>query len=143
MASGTEYVRQRMCAMFLIGLLRGKGIDIYVPPVSKLLRGYGSYAYDDTMLGMRQELEFMANKGDAELDKSMESSYASLGNAQALAEISLLHPELQKSAEKEQQEAAEQLKALYTKQGWIRGLRSSLEVYDRNVELDREKANDA
>lgn len=143
LASGTEYIRQRMCAMFLIGLLRGRGIEIYVPPVSKLLRGYGSYAYDDTMLGMRQELEFMANRGDAELDKSMEEAYGSLGKAQALAEISTIHPEEKELAEKEQQIAAEQLKALYIKQGWIKGLRSSVEIYDRYIELDREKADGA
>lgn len=45
MAQDTEYREQRPCCEYLIGLARGMGIEVYVPPTSDLMKAIGQYAF--------------------------------------------------------------------------------------------------
>jgi hypothetical protein len=56
MASDSEYWGQRANGAYIIGKAIGKGLDVYVPPTSKLLTGI-RYAYENNLIGIRQDLE--------------------------------------------------------------------------------------
>lgn len=45
MAQDTEYKEQRPCCEYLIGLARGMGIEVYVPPTSDLMKAVGQYGF--------------------------------------------------------------------------------------------------
>lgn len=45
MAQDTEYKEQRPGCEYLIGLARGMGIEVYVPPTSDLMKAVGQYAF--------------------------------------------------------------------------------------------------
>jgi hypothetical protein len=139
MSAGTEYLRQRPATSFLLGLLKGKGYDIVIPPNSKLLRGYGQYAYDDSMLGMRQEFEFNANKLASDIYAEMESSNLKQGEVFALEEIGKLHPELQEELIKTRSEANKTAKNLMKLIGREEGLRNAMKIYDTYMNLEGEK----
>lgn len=56
MASDSEYWGQRANGAYIMGKAIGKGLDIYVPPISRLLTGI-RYAYENNLIGIRQDLE--------------------------------------------------------------------------------------
>jgi hypothetical protein len=47
MAQDSEYYTQRTCCEHWLGYARGKGIDVWVPEDSDLLKSMGLYGYDD------------------------------------------------------------------------------------------------
>lgn len=46
MAQDTEYAEQRPCVEYLIGLARGRGIEVTVPPTSDILKSVAQYGYE-------------------------------------------------------------------------------------------------
>jgi hypothetical protein len=56
MAANTEYFYQRANMEYLIGLAKGRGIAVYIPPVSALLRS-PIYGYQSHGIAFRQQLE--------------------------------------------------------------------------------------
>lgn len=46
MAQDTEYAEQRPCVEYLIGLARGKGIEVTVPATSDILKSVAQYGYE-------------------------------------------------------------------------------------------------
>lgn len=45
MATDTEYANERPCVEYMIGLARGMGIEVWVPPTSDLLKAVGQYGF--------------------------------------------------------------------------------------------------
>jgi hypothetical protein len=140
MAAGTEYLRQRPATSFLLGLLKGKGYDIVIPPNSKLLQGYGQYAYDDSMLGMRQEFEFNANKLASDVYEEMEQSNIKQGEVFALEDMVKLHSELKEELEKTRSDANKSAKNLMKLIGREEGLRNAIKIYDTYMNLEGDKS---
>jgi hypothetical protein len=56
MGTQTEYHYQRANAEYLIGFFQGKGMDIYIPQESPILKGE-LYGYKNMKTGMRQNME--------------------------------------------------------------------------------------
>lgn len=48
MAQDTEYAEQRPCCEFWMGIAKGRGIEVYVPPTSDLTKTIGQYGFGDT-----------------------------------------------------------------------------------------------
>lgn len=46
MAMETEYAEQRNCCEFWLGVAKGRGIKLYLPPTSDLLKCVGQYGFD-------------------------------------------------------------------------------------------------
>ena len=44
----SEYAEQRACCEFWIGMARGQGIEVYVPPTSDLCKAVGQYGFGET-----------------------------------------------------------------------------------------------
>lgn len=60
MATDIEYQSQRPSCEYYIGLARGKGIKVYLPPESDLLKAFYSYGFEDGELSyMSQRLQKM------------------------------------------------------------------------------------
>lgn len=47
MANETEYAEQRPCCEHWLGYARGRGVEVYLPPTSDLLKCFGQYAFED------------------------------------------------------------------------------------------------
>ena len=47
MAQDTEYFEQRACCEYLLGIAKGRGVKVYVPPTSDLLKAVGQYGWSD------------------------------------------------------------------------------------------------
>ena len=62
MAQDTEYREQRPGCEYLIGLARGMGIEVYVPPTSDLMKAVGQYAFgggDEFSLKIVERMEWL------------------------------------------------------------------------------------
>lgn len=57
LAQDTEWAGQRPCVEYLIGLARGKGIEVAVPDTSDLLKAIGQYGFGAEGHGFRAKLE--------------------------------------------------------------------------------------
>jgi len=73
MANDVEYASQRPSCEYYIGLARGMGIEVYIPPESDLLKSMYLYGFEDG------ELSVMATK----LQAFMGEQDARIGSAQA------------------------------------------------------------
>lgn len=67
MLDDEEYGRQKACCEYLLGIARGMGIKIYLPPQSPLLRAERMYAYEycelsAEMATMFKEVDYMKKK---------------------------------------------------------------------------------
>jgi len=63
MATDIEYQSQRPSCEYYIGLARGKGIEVYVPPESDLLKCFYQYGFEDGELSyMSQRLKRMEDE---------------------------------------------------------------------------------
>lgn len=83
MAGGTEYLYQKACTEYYIGIARGKGLTIYLPPGSKLLSA-PLYGYDTDAQYMPAEIVKQHQKHyTAERDKSEGERYLFFDGAQA------------------------------------------------------------
>jgi hypothetical protein len=76
-----EYYHQRACCEYLLGIARGKGIAVYLPPESPLLRASRMYAYEYCELSaeiavMNKEVDYMTKKTTTEmLEANHQKSY--------------------------------------------------------------------
>lgn len=110
MASGTEYFHQRANAYELLGFMRGSGIDVYIPPQSKL-NVKMLYAYRSIQTGFRQTLEFRYNAIDREEKKSIADFNMKKGRVQFAKQVNA--PEdLVKKEEDEARKAGVQVNLL-------------------------------
>lgn len=69
MATDLEYQSQRPSCEYYIGLARGKGITVYIPPESDLLKCFYQYGFEDGELSyMSQRLKRLEEEMGARID---------------------------------------------------------------------------
>jgi len=137
MASDTEYKHQRPNACYWIGLCRGMGIDLFIPPESKLLKGYARYAYDDVMLGSRQEMEIQLFAAREKLKPKAEEVNQLRGRADAFRDAAVLYADLIPQLEQEEHKAVEARDTFFMRKGWIKGMEESEKLVDKYIGLSR------
>jgi len=137
MASDAEYSHQRPNACYWIGKLRGWGIDIYVPPTSKLLTGV-VYAYDDNMLGLRQDLEGTAAKLYTEMTQTKAEIQATGGKLHFFNEMKADHPELGEEAKKTNDEVRALEAKVNNLDGRIKGMTYAIRLFDTFYNMEME-----
>jgi len=137
MASNTEYIIQRPNTHYFIGLLRGKGIDIYTHPESKLMQGYAEYAYDDLMLGFRQDLEMVRAINNPKMEEAVKQTNFLRGKANALMDAAQIYPELAPKYEEVEKAAVMARDNFNIKKGWLRGILSAESMVDRMIGFQR------
>ena len=143
MASNTEYIRQRANAHYFIGLMRGKGIDVYIPPECMLMRGYAEYAYDDVMLGARQDLEMLEKIHITKLEGHANEINRVRGTANALLDATRYYPELTDAYSEAEKLAVLKRDDFHLKKGWTRGLKSAEKLMDKYLGMDRNPDKEA
>ena len=143
MASNTEYIRQRANAHYFIGLMRGKGIDVYIPPECMLMRGYAEYAYDDVMLGARQDLEMLEKIHITKLEGLANEINKVRGTANALLDATRYYPELTDAYSEAEKLAVLKRDDFHLKKGWTRGLKSAEKLMDKYLGMDRDPDKEA
>jgi len=95
MATDIEYQSQRPSCEYYIGLARGKGIEVYLPPESDLLKCFYQYGFEDGELSMmsqrlkRMEEEQTAKKHhfDGQLNASLVERSRAEGAEGAFAQV--------------------------------------------------------
>lgn len=102
----TEYHYQKANAEYLIGLARGLGFEIYIPPVSSMCKGK-MYGYEDMTVVFRQKLE---NRLNAIIESHKESQDKAMTELGALEMVKKFHYENLEN---------EEIKRLYEDQGKI------------------------
>jgi hypothetical protein len=142
MASGTEYLFQRANAHYWIGYLRGKGIDIYVPPTSKLMKGYAKYAYEDMSLGYRQELENHVIVQNTTIKNEMVTTNRMQGAYEAVREASNIYPELSAMIPNAREVAFAQRDKFAQMKGWVKGIELAISKFDTMIGMERMSANE-
>jgi hypothetical protein len=142
MASGTEYLFQRANAHFWIGYLRGKGIDIYVPPTSKLMKGYAKYAYEDMSLGYRQELENHIVVQNTTIRNEMVTTNRMQGAYEAVREASTIYPEISALISPAREAAFAQRDKFAQMKGWVKGLELAMTKFDNMIGMERMVVNE-
>lgn len=137
MSTMTEYHYQKGSTEFWMGLLAGKGVDIWVPEHCKLLHGL-KYGYEVTQMINRQELEFRKRQlSEMEAEK-----------VSALNSISGRRQEVEQSAQKLQKKVKSAQKRFNKKPSNTK-LANKIEVMEedlkelgiRHGELVREEVN--
>lgn len=86
MKSESEYFHQRSNAEYWIGIARGMGVEIYLPPGANLLRGQ-KYAYEDNSIGFRQQLEFRRASLDIQKKEAEKNFYAMQGKFELFTDL--------------------------------------------------------
>ena len=129
MGSDSEYWGQRANACYIIGKTRGKGTDVYVPPLSKLLTGI-RYAYESSLIGARQDLE--TNLVQAKNDKrKIEAELAGLqGQLSVLEPLAKQRPELVGEMQKVKQEYKEKFGMMNLSEGRGQGIQLAMKLFD-------------
>ena len=57
MAQDSEYATQRPCCEYWLGIARGKGVTVYVPRTSDLLKCVGTYGYEDAGSDLSRKIQ--------------------------------------------------------------------------------------
>ncbi len=88
MKSDTEYFYQRANAEFMIGLVMGKGVDVYLPSICNLLKSpSGIYGYEKINVGYRQHLELRNAMCMRQYNAEKENGLKMQGRLELLQEI--------------------------------------------------------
>ena len=142
MASNTEYLYQRPNAHFFIGYLRGKGIDVYIPSNSKLMQGYGKYAYEDMFLGYRQELDNAIVLQNVTIQNEMGKTNQIQGAYEAVREASAIYPELNDKIPAARDESFAQRDKFAQMKGWVKGMQLAVSKWDAMIGMERSANNE-
>jgi hypothetical protein len=129
MASETEYRYQRPCASWMAGRLRGRGITVYVPPMGSFLCG-PSYAYEDMLIGWRQDMETNAAKLTKVIEKESSELEGGQGALEAFTDAKKLHPEVSKKGDKFFESHVDREEKLAIAKGKRQGLTFAMRLYD-------------
>jgi len=129
MASDSEYWGQRANAAYIIGKARGMGMDVYVPPISNLLTGI-RYAYENNLIGARQDLE--VNVVSVRNDKyKIEAEAEKLqGEYFLLRDLVQKYPELQDDFDKVSMEIKKRDNLINMMNGRLQGLNMAIKTFD-------------
>lgn len=136
MGSDSEYWGQRANAVYIIGKARGKGMDVYVPALSKLLTGV-RYAYDNNLVGARQDLEVNVTRVKHNRDEIQAEAEALQGQLFALQKIVKDHPEEEESRKVAMEELKKRDNLIHQMKGRMEGLNVAIKMFDafNNMEL--------
>lgn len=137
MASDAEYWGQRANACYIIGKLRGMGMEIYVPPTSRLLTGI-RYAYENNMVGARQDLEVNLTKVKNDRAKVEAETQALQGEYLLLKELLPTHPELKEQCDKMAVELKNRDNAIHLMKGRAQGIVMAMKMFDTFSLLENE-----
>jgi len=136
MGSMTEYHYQRSNFEYLIGLARGLGHEVYLPPECPLCKGK-LYGYESMEVAYRQQLEYKMTDVQNE-HKIAELNAVNLsGRINELDTIRQMYPNEQPLAERFGKLAEEVRKAQANAnflQGTIDGLSKAIDLYDTHLE---------
>lgn len=91
LASDTEYGHQRPCFEYVLGVLHGKGIEVWVDPASALLQG-PLYGYQNTSIGFRTQIEMRRNLAKKEMQKAEDTAIRTAGKIELLHEFMEQNP---------------------------------------------------
>lgn len=137
MASDTEYRIQRPNAHYFIGLMRGIGIDVYVPPNCSIMKGYAEYAYGDVTIGARQDLEMLEKVHSTKLESVANNVNYTRGKANALLDATRFYDSLTTAYAEAEQTAIATRDDFNLKKGWTRGLNTAQKLLDKYIGFDR------
>ena len=87
-----EYRHQRACCEYLLGIARGRGIAVYLPPESPLLRAERMYAYEYCELSaeivtLTKEVDYMKKKTTTDMLEANHLKSYWAGQADMLKQI--------------------------------------------------------
>ena len=129
MASDSEYWGQRANAAYIIGKARGKGMDVYVPPTSRLLTGI-RYAYENNLVGMRQDLEVNVTQVRNSKYKIESEAQSLQGEYYLLDELVKTYPELMEEKSKVSVELKKRDNLMHLTLGREQGLSMAIKTFD-------------
>ncbi len=137
MASETEYVTQRANFCYWAGRLRASGIEIFTPPISKLLTGV-PYGFDDDLLGLRQDIEMYAYETQQEQLKVLAEIDHGRGKVEMLQTLQSTYPELLPKLKREVEALSVKEAKANLLQGRIEGLNKGKHAFDVYYNLQME-----
>ncbi len=85
MAQDTEWAEQRPACEYWIGLARGMGIKVYVPPTSDLLKAIGQYGWPEGTIIRKKLVERMSFLNNQEKEYTTELQTLDARRAQLIA----------------------------------------------------------
>lgn len=91
MGTETEYHYQKANGEWLLGIAHGRGIEVYLPEICSLLTG-PIYGYEDSRIGMRQNLETRISILDNQF-KNLKTEVSGLEAQTLLINELIQHPE--------------------------------------------------
>ena len=141
MASGTEYAYQRACACYWIGKLRGKGIEVYLPPQSDLLVG-APYAYDSSFeIGYSQELDFKAGSMKKKQEENIDKYNMARGEFVAIQNACEFYPELGADLDKYESKAKKFALDAKRYEGYEHGIKMARKVFTSMMKTENGARN--
>ncbi len=141
MASDSEYWGQRANACYIIGKVKGKGMDIYVPPLSRLLTGI-RYAYDNNLVGLRQDLETNLKNLGEDKNKVIAEAEGLQGEYFLLEKLVEKYPDLAERKKKVSEDLKGKDKLIQLMTGRAQGITKSIQMIDTFEILEQESIDD-
>ena len=141
MASDSEYWGQRANTCYIIGKARGKGMDVYVPPISRLLTGI-RYAYDNNLVGLRQDLESNLRNLGQDKNKVVAETESMQGQFHLLTELMEEYPDLKERWDEISTELKKKDNFINMLTGRAQGITKSIQLMDTYEVLEQESLDD-
>jgi hypothetical protein len=140
MASDSEYWGQRANAAYIAGLARGKGLDVYVPPMCHLFSGI-RYAYENNLVGARQDLETNLTRVNNDRNAILADAQSLQGEYLLLNELMKDYPELAAERDKVSEALKEKDNLLHQYKGRAEGVSMAIKMFDTFDVLEGESTN--
>lgn len=129
MASDSEYWGQRANTCYIIAKAMAKGMDIYVPPTSKLLTGI-RYAYENNLVGARQDLEVNLTRVTNDRNKIEAEMQGLMGEYKLFEELAKTYPEFQIEKERVAKDLKKHDQMIYLMNGRYQGVSMAMKMFD-------------
>lgn len=137
MASDSEYWGQRANTCYIIAKAMAKGMDIYVPPTSKLLTGI-RYAYDNNLVGARQDLEVNLTRVNNDKNKIEAEMQGLMGEYKLFEELGKTYPEFIIEKDRISKELKKRDQLMFLMQGRAQGVSMAMKMFDTFSILEEE-----
>lgn len=86
MSADSEYIYQKASMEYMIGVARGRGIDVYMPPQCSLLRG-ALYAYEDLRAASRVYYGMRLKSSKDQLEIAAQQAFQSAGRLDMMGRL--------------------------------------------------------
>lgn len=137
MASDSEYWGQRANTCYIIAKAMAKGMDVYVPPTSKLLTGI-RYAYENNLVGARQDLETNLTRVANDRNKIETELQAFMGEYKLFEELGKTYPEFLIEKDRVAKELKRHEQLIYLMNGRAQGVSLAMKMFDTFSILEEE-----